>query len=104
MMQRVLAVLAAVFLVGAIGLATLAPPDLPLGQALFMLDSGLMNGLETDTKQYLSPWIWMHLEVPLLVRPAWLIPACFGIVCAGLAATLTPRRGATRPRRRGKGP
>jgi hypothetical protein len=101
MMQRVFAVLAAVFLVGAVGLATLAQPDMPLGQMLFMVDGSFMNGLEADTKHYLPLWVWNQLEVPLLVRPAWLIPACIGIVCTGLAVTLAPRRGATRPRRRG---
>ncbi len=100
MTQRILAVLAAIFLVGSVGLATLGQPELPLGQMLFMVDSGFMNALETGTKNYLSPWIWTYVEVPLLVRPAWLIPACIGIIFAGLAVTLTPRRGAPRPRRR----
>ncbi len=100
MVQRVLAVLAAVFLVGSVGLATLEPPDLPLGQMLFMLDGSFMNALESVTKRYLSLWVWKDIEVPLLVRPAWLIPATIGIVCAGLAVTLTPSRGSPRPRRR----
>ncbi len=100
MAQRVLAVLAAIFLVGSVGLATLAQPDLPLGQMLFMMDSGFMNALETGTKQHLSSWVWNDVEVPLLVRPAWLIPAGIGIVCAGLAVTLMPSRGSPRPRRR----
>ncbi len=100
MVQRVLAVFAAVFLVGSVGLATLEQPDLPLGQMLFMVDSGFMNALESGTKRRLSPWIWSNVEVPLLIRPAWLIPAAIGIVCAGLAVTLTPNRGSPRPRRR----
>lgn len=101
MAQRVLAVFAALFLVGAVGLATLGPPNLPLGQLLFMLDRGVMTALESGTKRHLSPWVWDTLEVPLLVRPAWLVPAALGIVCAGLAITVGPRRGSPRPRRRG---
>ena len=41
--QRILAVLAAMFLVGAVALATLGPPEVPLGQALFMIDHDLMD-------------------------------------------------------------
>ena len=100
MVQRVLAVFAAVFLVGSVGLATLEQPDLPLGQMLFMMDSSLMNALEAGTKQHFSSWAWNNVAVPLLVRPAWLIPAGAGIVCAGLAVTLMPSRGSPRPRRR----
>ena len=100
MAQRILAVVAAVFLVGSVGLATLEQPDLQLGQMLVMMDGGLMAALEAGTKQHLAPWVWEYLEVPLLLRPVWLIPAAIGIICAGLAVTFTPRRGAPRPKRR----
>lgn len=99
--QRVLAVLAAVFLVGSVGLATLGPPDLPLGQMLVMAHAGSMRALEAGTRSYLSPWVWNYVEVPVLARPAWLIPAAIGIVFAGLAFSFAPRRGAPRTRRRG---
>lgn len=100
MAQRILAVLAAIFLVGAVGLATLGPPDMPLGQMLFVIHEGAMKGLQSFVQQHLSPWLWDEVAVPLLVRPAWLVPAAIGIVCAGLAVTVAPRRGAPRPRRR----
>ena len=100
MAQRILAVLAAIFLVGAVGLATLAPPDMPLSQMLLAIHEGAMKALQTFGQQHLSPWVWDQVAVPIMVRPAWLLPAALGIVCAGLAVTVAPRRGAPRPRRR----
>jgi hypothetical protein len=100
MAQRILAVLAAIFLVSAVGLATLGPTDMPLGQMLFLLHRGATGTLQGFVQQQLSPWAWDRLFVPMMVRPAWLIPAALGIICAGLAVTAAPRRGAPRPRRR----
>ena len=101
--QRILAVLAAVCLVGSAALATLGPPDLPLDQMLLLSGggSGVMHMLEEWTRQHLAVWVWNDIEVPLLARPAWLIPAAIGIVFAGLAVTLTPPRSTPRHRRRG---
>lgn len=97
MFRRVMAVLAAAFLVGAFALATVAAPDLPLGAALYMLHPQSLSVIQT----HLSDWLWGGAAIPLLVRPAWLVPACFGLVCAGLALTTAPRKGAQRsPRRR----
>ena len=41
--QRILAVVAAMFLVGAVAVAMLGPPEVPLGQLLFMIDHDLMD-------------------------------------------------------------
>lgn len=41
--RRILAVLSAILLVGAIALAMLGPPEVPLGQAIFMVDHDLME-------------------------------------------------------------
>ena len=99
--QRILAVLAAVCLVSSAALATLGPPDLPLDQMLLMSGGSVMRTLEEWTRQHLAVWVWNDIEVPLLARPAWLIPAALGILFAGLAVTLTPSRGTPRHRRRG---
>jgi len=99
--QRILAVLAAVCLVSSAALATLGPPDLPLDQMLLMSGGGVMRTLEEWTRDHLAVWVWNDIEVPLLARPAWLIPAALGILFAGLAVTLTPPRGTPRHRRRG---
>jgi len=69
-MARVLAVLSAVFLVGSVALATMQPADVPLGQALFLIDHDLVNVLQTDVDRYLTHALWSYVFVPLLLRPA----------------------------------
>jgi hypothetical protein len=97
MFQRVMAVLAAAFLVGAFALATVASPDIPLGAALYTLHPQSLYVIQA----HLSAWLWSGAAMPLLVRPAWLVPACLGVVCAGLALTTASRKGPQRsPRRR----
>lgn len=83
MASRIFAVLAAVFLVGAVTLALLTPRGMTLGQALLLADSNTLPWL----KAHAAPWMWETLEVPLLIRPVWLLPAALGLVCAGAAAT-----------------
>jgi len=100
MLMRILAVLGAILLIGALAIATLAPPDLSLGQALFTLDRELLNMVQAGTQRRLSPWIWEQMVVPLLVRPAWLVPAALGLICAGFSATLASRRSVAQSRRR----
>ncbi len=95
--QRVMAVLAAAFLVGAFALATIASPDISLGAALYTLDPQSLYAVQA----HISAWLWNGAAMPLLVRPAWLLPACLGIVCAGLSLTTASRKGPQRtPRRR----
>ncbi len=50
--QRVFAVLSAMLLVGAVALAMLGPPEVPLGQVLFMIDHDLMNALHSGIEQH----------------------------------------------------
>ncbi|MBV9786083.1 MAG: hypothetical protein JO264_19955 [Acidisphaera sp.] len=100
MAMRALAVLAAVLLVGAFALATVLPPDLSLGQALSMLDRTLVGRLQALERAYLPGWVWTQITVSLLIRPAWLMPACLGVICGGAAATLASGGGTQRSRRR----
>jgi len=96
-LQRSMAVAAAVFLVGAIGLALVGPPNVPLGAALYMLDSQALYALQAHA----AGWIWDNLAMPVLVRPAWLLPASIGILCAGMSITLSNlQRPQRSPRRR----
>jgi hypothetical protein len=85
--QRILAVLSALMLIGAFALATLGPPGVPLGHVLFTLDTPVMDWLQ----QHCADWIWHNLVVPLLLRPAWLLPAALGLILAGAAVTLASR-------------
>jgi hypothetical protein len=98
--QRVFAVLAAALLVGAVAVAILAPPDVPLGQMLFLVDHDLMDAFHNGVERHLASWFWDYLIAPLMVRPAWLVPAALGLICAGLALTLANRKPAHRSHRR----
>ena len=93
MAARVFAVLAALFLVASVAIGTLAP-GLTLGQGLVMLDHAGPVWL----REHSAAWLWNWLEVPFMVRPLWLIPACLGLICAGMAASLN--LGSASPRRR----
>ena len=99
-LQRILAVLSAILLVGAVALATLGPPEVPLGQLLLMVDHDLTDALRTGIQNHVSGWLWSDVAQPLLVRPAWLIPAALGLVCAGAAFSASGRKAAGRTHRR----
>ncbi|MGH7119983.1 MAG: hypothetical protein ACREFP_13490 [Acetobacteraceae bacterium] len=88
-LRRTLAICSATLFVAAFALAALEPPELLLGSFLSSLDSRFLNLLQTDIQGHLSPWIWDNLILPILFRPAWLLPAAGGLICAGGAATLT---------------
>jgi hypothetical protein len=98
--QRILAVLAAMLLVGSVALAMLGPPSVPLGQALFMLDHDLMNLLHSSIEQHMSAWLWNNVAMPLMVRPAWLVPAALGLICGGISLSLATRKSVHRSHRR----
>lgn len=99
-LQRILAVVSAILLVGSVALATLGPPSVPLGQLLLMIDHGLTDMLRSGIEQHLASWIWSDIAVPLLLRPAWLVPAALGLVFAGAAFSVAGRKPAGRPHRR----
>ncbi len=98
--QRILAVLAAMLLVGAVALAMLGPPGVPLGQALFMVDHDLMEAVHTFIGTHMATWLWDYLVVPLMLRPAWLVPAALGLLCGGMSLSLSTRKSTHRSHRR----
>jgi len=97
---RILAVLAAALLVAAFTIATVFPPDMPLGAGLTMIDHAILSRWHDVANTNLPPWVWSHLVAPLLVRPAWLLPASAGVVVAGAATSLASTGAASRSRRR----
>lgn len=99
-LQRILAVLAAALLVGAVSLALLVPPSLPLGQLLVMLDQDATDAAQAFVGRHFSDWIWSDLAMPLLLRPAWLVPATLGLICAGAATSISTKKTAGRSHRR----
>ncbi len=98
--QRVLAVIAAVFLVAAVGVATFGPQSITLGQALYLFDHDVLDKLPVWAGRTFGSWGWNAIVAPLLVRPAWLIPASAGIICVGLSMSLSNRKTTHRSHRR----
>ncbi len=94
--SRIFAVLAAALFVAAFALAALAPDDLDLAQGLALVDHDWLVWLP----QHTADWMWEWVEKPLLIRPVWLLPAAFGLVCAGAALTLSSRPPSRSHRRR----
>jgi len=101
MLTRILAVLAAILLVGAVGVAMLGPPGLPLGRAISLLDQGLLSTLHDGIRAHVGTWLWDDVLLPLLVRPAWLVPASIGVIFAGASVTVGSRAGRGPHRRPG---
>ena len=100
MMQRVLAVISAVLLVAAVAIATFGPQSVTLGEALYLLDPELVDRLLAVSHRLWGGWTHDALIQPLLLRPAWLIPATGGIICAGLAMSVPGRKSTRRSHRR----
>ncbi|MGH7078023.1 MAG: hypothetical protein ACREFU_07975 [Acetobacteraceae bacterium] len=96
---RSLAIIAAILLVAAFALAAMEPPDVSLGSLLSNLEPGLLNALQAGVQQNLPPWFWNSLVVPVLVRPAWLLPAAGGLIFGGGAASLAFGVGSRSPGR-----
>lgn len=97
---RILAIISAVFVVAAFALAIMLPPELPLSQAIAIVNHGWLVAFQEAVRHHVSEWAWMNLAVPLLLRPAWLLPIALGLVTAGMAVTLSSRRGSARSRQR----
>jgi hypothetical protein len=84
MARRVFLLLSALMLVGAFALASagVRPPE--LSTALGWIDARLpawIGGLG-------SSWISQQLILPLLNRPAWLLPGSLGLIFGAAAVTL----------------
>ncbi len=98
--QRVLAVIAAALLVAAVAIATFGPQSISLGQALYLFDHDVLDKLPGWASRTFGNWVWDSVVAPLLVRPAWLIPASAGIICIGLSMSLSYRKTTHRSHRR----
>ena len=96
MAPRIFAVLSAVFLVLAVGVAALTPMGLTLGQGLLMYSPKTLDWMRLNSATWLMNWV----ELPFLLRPLWLLPASIGVVLAGLAATFNLGKTSTSRRRR----
>ena len=93
--QRILAVVAAVLFVGAVGLATVGPQMVSLGSVLSYFSATAETGLHNWLVRAMGLWSWEYVARPLLIRPAWLPLGSLGLICAGVALSL-PAHDATR--------
>ncbi|MBB3173421.1 hypothetical protein FHR90_001244 [Endobacter medicaginis] len=73
-------------------ISLLAPEGIDLGQWLLMLDPSLHAWLQ----RHAGGALWTGLIGPILVRPAWLLPAMAGALAATLAWTVSSGRRARR--------
>lgn len=87
LLSRSFAVLAAALFVLAFALAMLTHGAMSLLEGLARLDPGLPHRVHHLLAGAFHGFVWQRLALPLLVRPVWLVPACLGLVCAGVAAT-----------------
>jgi hypothetical protein len=94
--ERILAVLAAIFFVLAFAFANLFPATMPLSELIAMLDHPLLLGLQDGVRDHVSVWVWQSLFLPVLLRPAWLLPLWIGVVLGGAALTVASRRRGSR--------
>lgn len=100
MVAKILAVLSAAMLVGAVAVATLGPQEMSLGDALHALDQLHFAAVQAYIRTHVSAWLWDHPVTSLLVRPPWLLPAILGVLLAGAAMTTATSQKAPTSRRR----
>jgi hypothetical protein len=93
--RRILAVLAAILFVGAVGLATVGPEMVNLGAVLSYFSAGAEVVLHNWLVRSIGVWSWDYIARPLLIRPAWLPLGSLGLICAGISLSW-PTRDATR--------
>lgn len=98
--QRVLVVFAAFMIVCAVALGTLEVHPEELGQLLSRIDGDLPGRMHAFIRRWCGDWAWTSLTLPLLQRPAWLLPASLALLAAGLALSVSGRKTAHRSRRR----
>jgi hypothetical protein len=91
---KVMAALGAVFLVAGFALASLLQPFTSLAQLAAMLDDKWMLALDHAERSGVARWLWVNVEVPVLLRPCWLLPITIGLICVGFAVSfaLSDRR------------
>lgn len=90
MTARILAVVAAVLLVGSVTLALSLPTELLLTDTASILDPHTLATMH-DLLHAHAEWAWQWLALPLLQRPVWFCPAAVGLLCAGVAGSLANR-------------
>jgi hypothetical protein len=98
-LPRVLAILAAMCLVGAFSLALFYPLTMPLHRVVGQFDQRILASIQEWVRMHWGDGVWSAVFVPVLARPGWLMPLAGALVLAGLALTsATARRVPGSPR------
>jgi hypothetical protein len=98
--SRLLAVIAAFSIVGAVAIATVMPATISLAQMVALADHSILVGVQDYVLRHMPEWVWSRVMLPVLERPAWLLPVSVGVIAAGLAVTLSSRPNAPHSRRK----
>ncbi len=100
LVPRVFAVLAAIWLVTAVALASLLPADISLFQTIHQMHAVDPAHLQHRVTGLFGHTIWSSVAYPVLIRPVWLLPVALGLICAGGAITAMNRAAPRTTRRR----
>lgn len=91
--ERILAVLAAICLVGAFALSMLVGTMTSLARLISMINHDFLVAVQDGVRADLSAWAWNAVCVPLLARPSWLPLLGLALIFGGAALTISSRRG-----------
>lgn len=91
-LSRIMAVLSAICFVAAFSAATIMPPTTSLAELIADLDHPSLIWLKGFSETHMPSWAWQDMEIPMLLRPAWLLPTGLGMVFFGFAVTLGSRK------------
>ena len=89
MVAKLLAAAGAVCLVASFAIASLLDPRAPLAELLALLDHRVILAWDRAEHSTTATWLWLHVVMPLLARPAWFVPTGLGLVFVGAATTFT---------------
>lgn len=92
LMAKIMAGAGAFMIVLSFALASLLPVYEPLAGAFIRTAPRFLDRVDQAQKSALLGWLWEHVAVPMLIRPAWLLPLMLGLVFVTLAVQLSWKR------------
>ncbi len=84
---KLFASVGAICLVASFAVASLMRPFATLAELLVLFDHRMFTVWNKAEHSTMATWLWMHLVMPLMVRPAWLVPTGMGLMCVGAATS-----------------
>ncbi len=84
---KLFAAAGALFLVASLAVASLMKPWATLAELALTLDHNFVLVWDRAEHSQATTWMWLHVVMPLMLRPAWLLPTAAGLVCVGAATT-----------------